>query len=203
MNIFTPNTVIESAKLNQNFEGLADGSDVEDGAISATKLDADAEGHGFLEIGRATLSSNGDTITVSGLPARKHLRVIITTLASGATIPVINFNNDLGSNYARRYSLNNAADTTTTSTTSIYAGAGSIASVTYTEARIVNMAAFEKIVHFFSYGTASAAVSSVGNRVEGGGHWNNTSHQITRIDVSNGAAGDFVTGSEVIVLGRD
>lgn len=40
LNSFAPLKVIESAKLNQNFEGLADGSLIENGAINADHISA-------------------------------------------------------------------------------------------------------------------------------------------------------------------
>jgi hypothetical protein len=38
LNTFLPNTIIESAKLNANFESLADGTEIADGAITPEKL---------------------------------------------------------------------------------------------------------------------------------------------------------------------
>lgn len=41
MNTFSPNTVIESSKVNENFDGLADGSEIQSSAITTAKI-ADA-----------------------------------------------------------------------------------------------------------------------------------------------------------------
>jgi hypothetical protein len=40
MNTFTPKTTIESTKLNQNFEGIADGTEISAGAIVARHTEA-------------------------------------------------------------------------------------------------------------------------------------------------------------------
>lgn len=42
MNSFSPNTVIESAKVNENFDDLADGTAIQSGAITTAKIADDA-----------------------------------------------------------------------------------------------------------------------------------------------------------------
>ena len=60
MYTFTPNTVAESAKVNANFEGLADGSEIADEAILPRHVSASL-GAGWLPLGDVP-----DTITYNG-----------------------------------------------------------------------------------------------------------------------------------------
>lgn len=60
MYTFTPNTVAESSKVNSNFEGLADGSEIADSAILPRHI-SDSLGAGWLPIGDVP-----DTVTYNG-----------------------------------------------------------------------------------------------------------------------------------------
>ncbi len=158
----------------------------------------------YLEIGRTTLSVAGDTISVTGLPARKHLKLIITVTDTGGTVSgVIRFNNDSGSNYSRRYSVNGAADTTETSQTSILANSVTAANPQKTVMEIFNIGTDEKICIFTAIGASTAGAGTAPTRVEGAGKWANTTDQINRIDFINLGTGDYAIGSELIVLGYD
>lgn len=172
---------------------------IEDGAVTAPKLDASAIGQGFLEIGRTTLGSAGDLISVTGLPARKYLRIFITTINSGSITYVLRFNNDSGNNYARRISSNGGADAT---------GTGQSAALTmsgrgFTVIKVFNEAASEKLCIASSTLQSTAGAGTAPNRAEYAGKWANTSDQITRVDVVNTDSGDFASGSEVVVLGKN
>ena len=157
------------------------------------------------EIGRTTLTSAGDTITVSSLPARKYLKVIFNLLTTGGNSNgQLTFNNDSGSNYAFRASVSGASDSTGVSQAYIGFSAGNVYMACY-EANIRNTASARKA--FYMSGTAYASGSGAGTapvRVELSGLWDNTSDQISRIDFSNTAGtGDLAIGAEIIVLGHD
>lgn len=156
------------------------------------------------EIGRTTLAIAGDTISVTSLPARKHLKLIITVTDTGGTVSgVIRFNNDSSANYSRRYSVNGAADTTETSQTSILANSVTAANPQKTIMEIFNIGTDEKICIFTAIGASTAGAATAPTRVEGAGKWVNTTDQINRIDFINLGTGDYAIGSEVIVLGHD
>ena len=152
------------------------------------------------EIGRTTLGSAGDTITVS-VTAKKYLHIRVRAIGPNVTA-TLRFNSDSGSNYALR---SNANDTEAASTSQTSLSIASAANVTYDfiKADVVNEASNEKQVIFSSTGFATAGAGTAPARKDGWGKWVNTSNQITSVDVVNAGSGDFAAGSEVIVLGHD
>lgn len=156
------------------------------------------------EIGRTTLGSAGDTITVSSLPARKYLRLIVRLKATGGTIAFgLTFNNDTGSNYSYRRSANGAADATSTSQAFIAAGNSTVTTPTFGVFDIINVSSEEKTLSGVNTQQGTAGAGNVVDRVDVYGKWSNTSDQISRIDYTNTGTGDYASGSEVIVLGHD
>lgn len=156
------------------------------------------------EIGRTTLSVAGDTITVSSIPARKYLKVIVSTIPTGGTISVrLKINNDTGTNYANRYSTNGAADVTETSTAAGIVGPGAGTNMHYMEFGVMNIATQEKLFvgQTAQRGTTGAATAP--DKFEYVGKWVNTTDLISRIDAINAGTGDYAIGSEVVVLGHD
>lgn len=184
-------------------------TNIVDDAVTAAKVDWASTGTNagiwWEELGRTTLGSAGDTISVTSLPARKYLRLLISVQGTGGTVGAqLRFNNDSGANYADRITgVNNGADTTSTSQT----GAVMTGSTTYTHlvytCDIVNITAVEKVgtgIRTAST-TSGAGTAPDGNRYSF--KWVNTSAQITRVDVINGGTGDYAIGSEVVVLGHN
>lgn len=154
----------------------------------------------YEELGRTTLGSSGDTITVSSIPARKYLRIMIITVTSGATTPILRYNNDSGANYALRYGLDNSFSTAVSSTSIGNLSTGSDSAWVVLD--VINIATLQKMSLGRSiYGTNSAGVAPHSLTFES--VWNNTSAQISRVDVTNASAGDFASGSAVVVLGHD
>jgi hypothetical protein len=157
----------------------------------------------WQEIGRTTLTSAGDAITVSGLPARNYLKLIVRLLATGGTINgSMIFNNDTGNNYARIYNDNGGTDVSQWSVSNIQTHIGSPTFPQFAEFEIINYANQEKLAigHILSQGTAGAGNAI--SRREMLGKWVNNS-QINRIDILNTGGGDLNIGSELIVLGHD
>lgn len=158
----------------------------------------------WQEIGRTTLGSAGDTITVSSLPARKFLKVLVSVVATGGTVNfTVQFNGDTGANYAQRYSVNGAADSTATSATNLVAHGGTTSVGSQSEIQITNIATTEKVISFFATSANASGAGSSPLRIEGTGKWSNTSVQISSITITNGGTGDYAIGSEVVVLGHD
>jgi hypothetical protein len=157
------------------------------------------------ELGRTTLSGAGDTISLTGLPARKYLTIFVSVQGTGGTVSAaLRFNNDSATNYAWRLSSNGGADGSGVSDTgALLTGASTYANFEF-QGVVVNKASVEKLVQGSRRDPGTAGAANLPNRVEYLGKWANTADQITRVDVVNTAgAGDFAIGSEIIVLGHD
>lgn len=202
-----------AAKWNQlgtNDAGFKDGTNFDNDIIKSKHMDWAATGGGdnggiwWEELGRHTLASGADVMTVSGFAARKYLLVLVAVFQTGGTISGnMTFNNDTGNNYSDRNSTDGAADATQTSVAAIF-GTNTATAQTdkFSVHEIVNIANKEKLV--ISRVTASqAGAANAPNKRENAGKWANTSAQITRIDITNSGTGDFAAGSEIVVLGHD
>jgi hypothetical protein len=160
---------------------------------------------GWTELGRTTLGSAGDTITVSSLADKRYYMVLTSDINSGSTqnTPRLGSTSaDSGSNYAVRFSRDGAADFAQTSQTQLggtQAGSFPKFSCMY----IANLSAKEKltILHEVLQNTAGAA--NAPQRTEQVGKWINTSNPIDVIQGFNADSGSFNTGSECVVLGWD
>ena len=155
------------------------------------------------ELGRTTLSSAGDTISIASFSARKYLKLIISCLPSGAITAIVRFNNDSGSNYASVYTTNGGAASSLTSDTSFLADVDNAAVSKFAEFEIVNISSQPKLVIGNMVTENASGAGTYPNMRDIRAKWQNTSAQITRVDVVNTAAGDFASGSQVVVLGHD
>jgi hypothetical protein len=170
-------------------------------SVTADKINF-TTGIWWEELGRTTLGSAGDVITVSSLPARKYLKLLIFASATGGTITGnLSFNNDTGNNYARRASTNSADSNSTGNSVLLTMQTAVAANVLLAEVNISNASALEKfITGVATYGVSGATAPT---QTIVGGKWINTAAQINRIDIVNAGTGDFAIGSEVVVLGKN
>lgn len=177
---------------------VIDGSNINWGATGA-----DA-GIWWEELGRTILGSAGDTISVASFTARKYLKILIDTRATGGNMNcLMRFNNDSGGNYCRRNSDNGGADATATGQASIGLTDAVAATPFHAVCEVENVATLEKLVIHRLIRTGTAGTGAAPARREGVAKWVNTSDQITRVDIINDSTGDFAIGSEVVVLGHD
>ena len=159
---------------------------------------------GWVELGRTTLGSNGDSISVSSLPDKRYYMILsdISSSGQGATRPRIN--NDSGSNYSIRYQKDGGTDVTLTSQPYFtnYNGGftnANVFHVTY----LANYASKEKLLINHSNENETLGAGTAPFRREYTGKWANTSDAVNRWDALNFGTGDFASGSEVVVLGYD
>ena len=165
---------------------------------------AELSGDWWEEIGRTTLSSTSNTVSVT-FPAKKYLRIAFTGLPSGGTIGITaRLNNDSTASYAVRISVNGASDGTAPNLSSFDAH-GAIGNFIQTgEFSVTNISNQEKLLYVHGESAASSGAGNVPDRRIGVVKWANTSSQITRFDMlSTAGTGIFAVGSEVIVLGHD
>tara|TARA_R110002096_G_scaffold48_3_gene157 strand:+ start:74 stop:694 length:621 start_codon:yes stop_codon:yes gene_type:complete len=158
---------------------------------------------GWVELGRSTASGGETSLSVSSLADKRYYQVITSDHGiAGAPARLWKFNNDSGSNYARRVSSNGAADGTTTSQTSHNELSLNDTSQNLSIHYIANYSTKEKLQITHAVGGNSSAASVAPARVEFVGKWANTSDAIDRIDyIAN--SGSFSSGDEVVVLGWD
>lgn len=156
----------------------------------------------FALLGSTTLGSSGNTVTVSGLTARKYLIVELFCIETGGAIRAnFTFNSDTGSNYSLRTSTNGAADSTNVSQPSIFTD--NQTENQYYRLFLVNISANEKLVILNEIGANTAGAGNAPRRNEIVGKWSNTSAQITTITATNDVAGNFNTGTIMTVYGSD
>lgn len=170
-----------------------------DGAVTGVKT----TGIWWSELARTTLSASGDTISVPSFTANKYLKIVVFALPSGGVDAVLRFNNDSGANYAYRFDQNNGSTSSATSANQLAINPTANANTKFIVIDVVNLTANSKMVQGVGSEPNTDAASALPERGEFTGKWANTSAQITRVDVVNAGAGDFASGSEVVVLGHN
>ena len=182
------------------FLGLSNGLNTKQGGVAGGAVG------GWVELGRTTLGSAGDNITVSSLADKRYYMVLGDFYKTGSAMnALLRLNNDTGNNYAIRWSDNGGGDRTGVSKNYALLGDGSGSTLydQFAVAYIANLSNKEKLV--ISQGTRpnGTGAGNAPTRREGVSKWANTSATINRIDAWNPDAGSFDTGSEVVVLGWD
>lgn len=156
------------------------------------------------ELGRTTLGVAGDTISITPIAARKYLQVRFHTVSTGGTqSPAIRFNNDSGANYAFAYTLNFGTIATTVSNTNLGVTSSVLQGTQFGQFEITNFTSQRKLIQGQTLDDNNAGPASTCNSIQLTGKWDNTAAQITRIDITNGGAGDFAIGSQMVILGKD
>ena len=161
---------------------------------------------GWVELGRTTLGSAGDTITVSGLSDKRYYMVLGDKQSSGNASwdwRVGNGSADSGNNYARRQSSNGGTDSTNVNYSRMFADNGGSTTPSFQVGYFANLSSKEKlnITHSVSQGTAGAGTAPERNEMVG--KWANTSAQITQIKYIQFGSGDMGAGSILKVWGHD
>ena len=171
---------------------------------TAEKATLKAESGGWKEVGRTTLGSSGDLISVASLPDKRYYMILGYYLPDGNFNGKYRVNNDSGSNYARRNSGNGATDTTAVSQTEFQtdtiAGNGF---AQFDIGYVSNLSTKEKLIQMHTIKHDGNGAGTNIKRIESVGKWANTSDAINRIDCVNASAGSFASGSECVILGWD
>jgi len=149
--------------------------------------------------GSTTLSATGDTLTTTGMTASETNQFLFHTLASGNADTRYKYNGT--DQMALRYNQNGGSDATSTSDTppqQIWVAYGDHFNVNY----MANVSGEEKLVITFDITASATGAGTAPQRMESV-HKSVQSDQITEINISNGAAGDYLTDSNLSVLGSD
>ncbi len=159
---------------------------------------------GWKEAGRTTLGGLADRISVTGLPDKRYYMLLCNVLDDGGSLGArVTVNGDNGSNYARRRSVDGAADTTnapTTLYTTNETALGDFLEVGY----LANLSNKEKLLQLWDCSQQAVGSGTTPRRTEQVGKWTNTVDAVNRIDFAeaNGIA-EFKAASEVVILEWD
>ena len=159
---------------------------------------------GWVEVGRTTLGSSGDTIDVTSLPDKRYYMVLHNSISTGNVTSSVRLNGDSGNNYAWRYNDNGGSDGTITSNNAMNAGdrnpptGGDAWAVSY----LANKSGKEKLMYSYGLQRNSAGAGTAPTRGETANKWTGT-NAIDQITSVNQESGDWASGSEMVVLGWD
>jgi|21_taG_2_1085346.scaffolds.fasta_scaffold05231_2 hypothetical protein len=156
--------------------------------------------------GSDTLTSAGDTITVSGMTSSETNQYMSHGIASGVLSSRMRLGDgsvDTGSNYADRVSNNGTGDSTQINETDIHILNGFSGEDHFTVGYFINIATEEKLHIGFAVGTTATGSGSAPQRMEIASKWANTSVQFDNIQSSNVGSGSFDTDSNLSALGSD
>ena len=151
-----------------------------------------------------TLTSAGDTLTISDLTTTKFNQFMSHVISSSTIDIDITFDNNTATDYARRQSYNGGSDSTNTSQSNIqYSN-----NVTDTEFMImygVNINSEEKLFIMFQNRSNTAGAGNAPNRYEMVAKIDTTTNtgQYTRVDINNTEAGSYDTNSNLSAIGSD
>lgn len=157
----------------------------------------------WVKLGKTTLGSSGDSISVGGLNSKTPFYMVLThTIATGGAInQEMTFNSDTATNYSWRHTENGAADVTGTNVALMDMTVTNYASTGYSITYIYNDTTHEKTTRFMNSEVNAIGDATVPNRTNGAGKWDNVVDGINEITISNSAAGSYDTDTEMVVLG--
>ena len=151
----------------------------------------------------ASVSGTGSSTEISSgtISAKKYLWLQMWNNTGATSYTSMTFNNDTGSNYARRTSEDGSADSTAVSETAALIPPN-VTGAHFMNIFIINNSANEKLCMFSNVGGSSAGAGTVPLRSEGVFKWANTSAQITEIDMTS-SSGNYTSNSILKVWGHD
>ena len=159
---------------------------------------------GWVELGRTTLGSTSDTISVASLADKRYLMLLHSGLNSGSINVGFRFNSDSGNNYNKRANINGGSETTSGATSNcLEVDGGQTANPRFGVGYIANYATKEKLGFLHGMYQSTAGAANAPARIESFSKWANTTDRISSIQGMNFGSGDFASGSEVVVLGYD
>ena len=176
-------------------------------AINSDVAGTPAGAGGWKELGRSTLSSTSQDLSVASLPDKRYYMVLsdcIRTVSGTEYIqPDFQFNGDTGNNYASRWCWNGGGEGTLVNYHTLHQGATTDEGAMFQVSNIVNLAGKEKMVigHQGQPRTSGSGIAPA--RGTWVGKWANTSDAIHTINTWESGTGSYASGSETVILGWD
>ena len=161
---------------------------------------------GWVELGRTTLGSTADIITVSSLPDKRYYMYLLDCQSSGGVANLFRLGSgsvDTGSNYAVRRSYNGGTDATHANATYCNFQWNDGSENSFSIGNISNLASKEKLFTAQCVRGSTAGAGNAPKRSEGVGKWTNTSNPLDIVSTYNIDTGNFAAGAEIVVLGWD
>lgn len=192
----------------QSIASLITTAMIGDTQVTKSKLSFDS-GIWWEELGRVSLSSSASSLSITGLPPKKYLKVRIQGNATGGTLSLgLQFNNDTANNYNFTVLYNgggNAIFTASGSQSKMQISTTFISGASFGfEIDITNPATFNKFISLSSVGDITNTATGYAPSLElYTGKWVNAA-QITSINLmKNAGTGSYGAGSDLIVLGHN
>jgi len=154
---------------------------------------------GWHEVGRTTLGSTTKPITVSSIADKRYYMFLIDMNKSGNATWTI----DTGSNYSRRQSYDGGSDGTAVSGSTLEMATANAGVGDFIVGYIANLSNKEKLFQMHWMYNSATGAGTAPTRGEHVGKWANTSNVIDTLELYNSQAGNYLSGSEVVVLGWD
>ena len=160
---------------------------------------------GWKEVGRTTLGSATATLDVSSLPDKRYYMTLLSTTGlSQAATSRIRYNGDTGTTKAYRISGNGGSDATADDINGINIKDGSVTELPWFNVTYhANLSAKEKLMTGHTVAQSTAGAGNAPARQEMVGKQALTSAPIDQITSFLASAGNYSSGSEVVVLGWD
>ena len=164
---------------------------------------------GWVEVARTTLGSTTKPITVSSIPDKRYYMILVDMNKSGNATTQFRYGNstiDTGSNYADRGSYNGVVDGTPRTSASTHEIVTANAGVSdFLVGHIANLSAKEKLMQYHWVYNSATTAGTAPERAEKVGKWTNggVSAVIDTMQLYNSQSGNYLSGSEVVVLGWD
>lgn len=158
---------------------------------------------GWVELGRTTLGSAGDIISVASLANKRYYMILADQRASGSTNQGFRLNGDVTSTYAQRGNFNGTENLLAPSSTLMGNWGSAVTTNAFHVGYLANKSDKEKLAIIHNVTQNAVGVEIAPSRQEGVGKHVQTSVAINAVSLTNTDAGDYISGSELVVLGYD
>lgn len=157
---------------------------------------------GWTQLAQASLSSGATSLDTGTFTAKRYLQFVFSCgSVTSVNSLVIRFNSDTNNNYGWRKEVDGAADATGSGVGSIQVQGATLTGPRYIESLpFANISTLAKRLQLFGHAVSGTATNAP-EKVICVGNWNDTTNQITSIQVACNAT--MPAGAEITVWGSD